>query len=274
MARKEPVKEVLRALFARSGNQCAFPGCTQSLISTNNKFIGQLCHIEAASPGGERYNSNQTDEERRAYDNLILMCYPHHIETDDTEAYTVDTLKEIKYQHESSSQANTFKVNEEVIYRLASEMESYWGEINLLNSVKHVCEEYAVPIKSGANFFDIQKDVLSLVDGLEEVDRYFEESDEKLTDDLLELMESLGYDTQKIQQLKYYENPFYNRNWEMRNLRQRNNYTMLRVALQHLEIKYLEEYLKTNSNDLAAANKLEVLKEGFKHVAQNAGLAD
>lgn len=154
MARKEPVKEVLRALFARSGNQCAFPGCTQSLISTNNKFIGQLCHIEAASPGGERYNSNQTDEERRAYDNLILMCYPHHIETDDTERYTVDTLKEIKYQHESSFQANTFKVNEEVIYRLASEMESYWAKINLLNSVKHVCEEYAVPIKSGANFFD------------------------------------------------------------------------------------------------------------------------
>lgn len=274
MARKEPVKNVLRALFARTGNQCAFPGCTQSLISTNNKFIGQLCHIEAASPGGERYNSVQTDEERRAYDNLMLMCYPHHIETDDVEQYTVEILKEMKQTHESSFQANTFKVNEEVIYRLALEMESYWAEIELLNSVKNVCEEYAVPINSKANFFDVQKNVVRLVDDLEKLDRYFEESDERLTNDLINLMESLGYDTQKIKQLKYYENPFYNRNWEMRNLRQRNDFTTLRVGLQHLEIKYLEEYLKTNSNDLVASNKLKVLKEKFKHVAQNAGLAD
>ena len=60
----------------------------------------------------------------------------------------------------------------------------------------------------------------------------------------------------------------------MRNLRQRNNFTMLRVSLKHLEIKYLEEYLKTNSNDLVATNKLKTLKEQFKQVAQHAGLAD
>lgn len=41
MARKEPKKEVLRALFAKTGNQCAFPGCKNKLINNKNKFIGQ-----------------------------------------------------------------------------------------------------------------------------------------------------------------------------------------------------------------------------------------
>ncbi len=60
----------------------------------------------------------------------------------------------------------------------------------------------------------------------------------------------------------------------MRNLRQRNNFIMLRVSLQQLEIKYFEEYLKTNSDDLVATNKLKDLKKRFKDVAQTAGLAD
>lgn len=177
MARKEPLKDVLRALFARSGNQCAFPGCTQELISTNNKFISQLCHIEAASPGGERYNPDQTDEERRTYENLMLMCYPHHIETNDVDVYTVEALQNMKNSHESTFQTSTYKINEEVLYRLSSEMEGFWAEIELLNSVKHVCEEYAVPINSKADFFELMKDTYGHVDDLEEVNEYFEESD-------------------------------------------------------------------------------------------------
>ncbi len=274
MARKEPVKEVLRALFARSGNQCAFPGCTQSLISSNNKFIAQLCHIEAASPGGERYNPNQTDEERRAYENLVLMCYPHHIETNDVESYPVDTLKNMKNSHESNFQTSTFKINEEVLYRLSSEMEEFWAEIDLLNSVKHVCEEYGVPINSKADFFELVKETHSLVEDIEEVNKYFEESDELLNSEVLELLDRLGYETQKFQELSYYENPLCNRNWEMRNLRLRNDLVMLKVNLQQLEIKFLEEYLKTNSNDVDARDALNDLKEKFKDVAQNAGLAD
>lgn len=274
MTRKEPLKYVLRALFARSGNQCAFPGCTQALISTNNKFISQLCHIEAASPGGERYNPEQTDEERRAYENLMLMCYPHHIETNDVEIYTVEVLQNMKSSHESTFQTNTFKINEEVLYRLSSEMEGFWAEIELLNSVKHVCEEYAVPINSKVDFFELMKYVYGHVDDIEEVNEYFEESDELLNGEVIGLLDKLGYNTKKFRELKYYENPLCNRNWEMRNLRLRNGFTMLRVSLQQLEIKYLEEYLKTNSNDLAARTALNNLKENFKGVAQSAGLAD
>jgi hypothetical protein len=274
MARKEPLKDVLRALFARSGNQCAFPGCTQVLISTNNKFITQVCHIEAANPGGERYNPDQTDEERRAYENLMLMCYPHHIETNDIDIYTVGVLQDMKNTHESHFQESIFKINEEALYRLSLEMESFWAEIVLLNSVKHICEEFAVPINSKADFFELLKETFTLVDDIEEVNEYFEESDEILNNEVIELLEKLGYATKKFRDLKYFENPLCNRNWEMRNIRLRNDFTMLRVSLQQLEIKYLEEYLKANSHDLAARATLNNLKEDFKIIAKSAGLAD
>ena len=51
MSRLAPKIDVLKALFARSGNQCAFPGCTQPLMNEKNKFIAQVCHIEAAMRG-------------------------------------------------------------------------------------------------------------------------------------------------------------------------------------------------------------------------------
>ncbi len=95
MARLAPKIDVLKALFARSGNQCAFPGCTQPLINGKNKFVAQVCHIEAASEGGERYSPEGNDEQRRNYENLLIFCYPHHIETDDVEDYPVERLLEI-----------------------------------------------------------------------------------------------------------------------------------------------------------------------------------
>ena len=98
--RLNPLPEILRALQFRSGNQCAFPGCDESMLSAEGVYIGQLCHIEAAEPGGERFNIHQNNEDRRAYDNLLYMCYPHHNLTNDTATYKVSDLRNIKENHE------------------------------------------------------------------------------------------------------------------------------------------------------------------------------
>lgn len=98
--RLEPRKETLRELFLRSGNLCAFPGCSELMLNAKGDFVGQLCHIEAAEEGGERFRENMTNEERRQASNLMLMCYPHHVETNDVEAYPVARLKQIKADHE------------------------------------------------------------------------------------------------------------------------------------------------------------------------------
>ena len=62
MPRLSPRAEVLRALFARSGNRCAFPGCNAVLVNERNQFVANVCHIEAAEEGGERFNPLQSDE--------------------------------------------------------------------------------------------------------------------------------------------------------------------------------------------------------------------
>lgn len=95
-----PTSDTLRELYLKSGNVCAFPGCTNIMININGDFIGQVCHIEAAEEGGPRFNVNQTNDDRRSFQNLMLMCYEHHTITHDVNRYSVDDLKKMKERHE------------------------------------------------------------------------------------------------------------------------------------------------------------------------------
>lgn len=95
-------KETLRELYLKSGNRCAFPGCGRTILNDKGDVVGQICHIEAASPGGERFNRNQTNEERRQASNLLLLCYEHHIETNNVEAFPVERMQSIKKAHEQT----------------------------------------------------------------------------------------------------------------------------------------------------------------------------
>lgn len=270
MARLAPKLEVVRALFARSGNQCAFPGCTQPLVSNKNKFIGQICHIEAAMPNGERYNENQNDEERRAYDNLLIMCYPHHIETDDVEEYPVERLTQIKLDHESTFEKSNFKIDESELYKLVSEMDKYWGDIERLNTIDHTFEELAFSIDAKGSFFDILCSARKATDWIEKLLDRLEKSDENLKSDFNKLIESKGLPAELFDDVPYYENPFEIRNWEDHNLCKPNWIQRLRIDLTHIEVKYLEEYLKTNRDDLAAKSRLEKVKAILSDFAQNA----
>jgi hypothetical protein len=99
--RLPPTFSTLRELFLRSGNRCMFPGCPAAMVNGEGDFIGQVCHIEAAKPGGERFNKDQTEDDRRHISNLMLMCYPHHIQTNNVSNYSATLLKEYKQLHEA-----------------------------------------------------------------------------------------------------------------------------------------------------------------------------
>ncbi len=99
--RKAPDKDTLRELYLKSGNQCAFPDCTRVMLNKDGVFIGQICHIEAAEEGGERFNFAMSDEERAAFPNLMLMCYEHHVITNDVDVYSVPALQAMKAGHEA-----------------------------------------------------------------------------------------------------------------------------------------------------------------------------
>lgn len=118
--RLAPTPNVLRQLFALSGNECAFPECKNRLVKDDGTYIGQMCHIEAAMPGGERFNQWQTYEERRSFVNLLLLCYEHHKVTDDVTQYTVETLRAIKKAHEDKFRNTTSAISDQIIDKIIS----------------------------------------------------------------------------------------------------------------------------------------------------------
>lgn len=88
-------------------NRCAFPECSTPIVMTaSGTIVGEVCHIRAQSALGPRYDSNQSDEERHGFENLVLMCRVHHKVIDAPEnvgKYTVAALVEIKHSHEAEA---------------------------------------------------------------------------------------------------------------------------------------------------------------------------
>ena len=124
--RLSPTVQDRQKLFALSGNRCAFPGCNAVIINEHNELVGQMCHIEAALAGGERFNINQTNNERRSFHNLMLLCYPHHKTTDDVNVYTVEKLKEMKAAHEDKARFNTNSAQVDIFVN-----QSLWQDFTL-----------------------------------------------------------------------------------------------------------------------------------------------
>lgn len=94
---------VARELWLLSGNECAWPGCTTRLLNENDDWIGEIAHICGVKKKSARYDVDMTNEERRAYENLLILCPTHHEQVDSkngSSIHTVADLKRIKQEHE------------------------------------------------------------------------------------------------------------------------------------------------------------------------------
>ena len=116
---KEPSRPTVKRLFAMSGNRCAYRKCTTTIIEADSgTVVGQVCHIKGEKKGSARYDDGQSAQERHGFDNLILLCGPHHkVIDDDEETYTVDRIKAIKKQHEGTA-TQVSEPNDEAADRL------------------------------------------------------------------------------------------------------------------------------------------------------------
>ncbi|SFH39358.1 hypothetical protein [Sulfitobacter dubius] len=104
--RLPPTAKTLRELFLLSGNECAWEGCNAVLIDSDGTMIGDIAHIEAAMPGGERFNPEMTNEQRRSPFNLMLLCASHHRKIDGKNStLKPKDLRKIKAAHEKRFRA-------------------------------------------------------------------------------------------------------------------------------------------------------------------------
>jgi hypothetical protein len=105
--RLQPTPSTIKKLFAWSGNQCAMPDCKNELVDDFGTMLGKIAHIHAANKGGARFEASLDEEARRAFENLFLVCGPHHDIIDDPKReaeFPADLLREHKRQHESRFQ--------------------------------------------------------------------------------------------------------------------------------------------------------------------------
>jgi hypothetical protein len=246
MARLTPRFDVLRALFVRSGNYCAFPGCNHLLINQKNKFVAQVCHIEAAEEGGERYNPTQTDEDRRGYNNLILLCYQHHVETDDVMEYPVSRLISMKHDHEQCYYERPFEVDPATLITIRNSFTNFYSKIERLNKYDHIAEDLKISIDFNLSFFEVADQIRTL---LSSINNFHDE-------------------------LREHEKKNINNNWETLNLGLVNMMTEIRVKLDQLELFHLEKHLLSSGSNPEIITRLDALKESFQETAIRTGYAD
>lgn len=73
------------------------------MCADDGTFVGQVCHIHSPEKKGPRYLSTLSNDGCRSYENLMLMCYEHHIRTHDVAKYSPSSLVRMKREHEQKT---------------------------------------------------------------------------------------------------------------------------------------------------------------------------
>jgi hypothetical protein len=98
-----PGLSTIKTLFALSCNTCAYPGCEQRLTDPAWMQVNaDIAHIRGEKPGSARYDPDMSEEQRHAYENLLLLCPNCHRLIDRLAAddHPVERLFAIKGKHE------------------------------------------------------------------------------------------------------------------------------------------------------------------------------
>jgi len=235
--------ETIKALLARTGNQCAFPNCGHPIFNSDNLLIAQLCHIEAVSPDGPRFNPVTTTEKVNSYDNLVFLCYRHHKETDNIENYPTHKLRQLKLEHERKFHESNFKIDDRILDEILKEINDYWTEIETINKYEHVLPEFQVEINVGLN-------------------------EQQILNDIRERLQHFDYLTRLL--TKDLKRDYF----EILCLGIPNTMTSISTLIDQLEIKILELKLINDPSQKDIREELTRMKLNFKETAKRAGYMD
>lgn len=154
--RLDPTPSTVKKLFAYSGNQCAIPNCAEPLVDKSGAMLGKIAHICSAEKGGPRFNPEMTNEERRAFENLLLVCGKHHDIIDhkpNVITYAADVLRKFKSDHEDRFKRAELQLIEQVADLTQAALPTYpktlkrFGNVFDITNSMNVDEELAGLVK-------------------------------------------------------------------------------------------------------------------------------
>ena len=103
-----PDAHTQRRLFAASAGYCQNPGCANELfvdVSGKSIHIAEMAHVFAANDGGPRARSELSDQERGAFENLVMLCANCHTVVDKApEAFPDNMMLRWKREHANKLQ--------------------------------------------------------------------------------------------------------------------------------------------------------------------------
>ena len=141
--RLDPTPSTIKKLFAYSGNQCAMPECREFLVDETGAMLGKIAHIHAAEKGGSRFRKDMSNEQRRAFDNLMLVCGKHHDIIDypeNAETYKPEVLRKYKTEHEDRFRRAERQLIEQVTDTTQATQPTYPKTMKRLGKVLGVSE--------------------------------------------------------------------------------------------------------------------------------------
>jgi hypothetical protein len=72
------------------------------MMTAGGVVIGEIAHIQGPLPASPRLNPVMMNEQRREYQNLLMLCGTHHTIIDTAvDEWTVSKLQDLKRSHEA-----------------------------------------------------------------------------------------------------------------------------------------------------------------------------
>lgn len=120
---------IVKILYAKSGNRCAYPGCDEKLVY-DEVNQSEMAHIISGQENGPRhipgYNNGNYDIE----ENILVLCKKHHKKVDyQIEDFPIQKLREMKYAHENYIEGLLGALNDSNYFK---------------NSFLQICQRYQI----------------------------------------------------------------------------------------------------------------------------------
>jgi len=138
--RDEFDRETREVLARRVGLRCSHPKCRKptsgpAIDPTKALNVGVAAHITAASPGGPRYDSNLSTQERKSAANGIWLCQMcGKLVDNDEQRYTAEMLREWKRQAEIDALAGVETVASNEFSRILESLSRIESQLGLFGS--------------------------------------------------------------------------------------------------------------------------------------------
>ncbi len=234
--------DIIKALLAKTGNQCAYEGCDHPIFDQNNLYVANLCHIEGVSKKGPRHNNDYTTDQINSFNNLLFLCYRHHKEVDsDPNKYSVEKLKQIKFRHEVKFDEEQLRIDKKQIDQILLENEHYWSYFENGYEDAHEIPELRFNIKANAKFDELHAAVHDSFDLLESLLRIIDFT----KPEYFELCIGIP-----------------------------NHMMQLHLLVDQMRIKNIELELSLKPNDIKLKNLLAEVRKEFKELSKIASRID